>query len=195
MTSADAARLANMITVSRLLAAPVIAGLILYASSAPNDATTARVGALCLFIIAALSDFADGWIARRFNAVTSLGAGLDHAADKALTSAVLIALSATVWPTELAAAGMVLVVRDVAVAGLREGLASGGATLPVDGLGKIKTALLMVGLIAALLEAALIAWPKSGIADAAWLLAHLGIWGALVASLVSGVLYFRRAMA
>ena len=194
MTSADAAALARMLTIGRLVMAPIVAGLLFFAAAVPDMAAAARFWALALFALAAATDAADGYIARRFGAVSALGAGLDHAADKALTAAALVALAATVWPMELAIAAMALIVRDVAIAGLREGLAGSGADLPVDRWGKLKTILLMLGIGAAILEAALISFPRSGIADAAWFVAMIGVWGALGLSLWSAGRYFLQAM-
>jgi CDP-diacylglycerol--glycerol-3-phosphate 3-phosphatidyltransferase len=193
MTRAEAVRLAGALTVSRLVAAPLIAGLLLLAAAMPGLADGARLGALILFVLAALSDLADGWVARTFEAQTALGAALDHAADKVLTSAALIALSATVWPAHLTAVAVVLILRDLLVAGLREGLAQSGRALPVDAVGKWKAGLLMAGLIAALIETALLALPPSGVADAAYLATHVCLVAALALSLWSAAGYVARA--
>jgi CDP-diacylglycerol--glycerol-3-phosphate 3-phosphatidyltransferase len=194
MTRDEAVRFAGALTMARLALAPVIAGLLLWASAAPEAADGARLAGLILFVLAAVTDLADGWVARRFGAQTALGAALDHAADKVLTSAVLIGLSATVWPVHLAAVAIVLILRDVLVAGLREGLAQSGRALPVDTLGKWKAAALMAGLFFALLETALLAWPPSGVADGAYLAAHGCLVIALGLSLWSAGGYVRRAL-
>jgi CDP-diacylglycerol--glycerol-3-phosphate 3-phosphatidyltransferase len=193
-TRSDAGRIAGLLTAIRFAAAPAVAGLLLIAAAFPGEAAIARSAALILFVLAALTDLADGFVARRFDAVTPLGAALDHAADKALTSAALIGLSATLFPPYLAALAVVVIVRDVGVAGLREGLALSGKALPVDPTGKWKTVLLMIGLIAALTEAALLAFPPSGVADVAFMLTHIGLIGALGLALWSGWLYLARAL-
>lgn len=193
MTRPEAVRIAGLLTAIRFAAAPAVAGLLLLAAALPGIATPTRAAALALFVVAALTDLADGFIARRFDGVTPLGAALDHAADKALTSATLIGLAATLFPPYLAAVAMLLIVRDIAVAGLREGLALSGKALPVDATGKWKTGLLMAGLTAALLEAALLAFPLSGVADAAYVLTHIGLLGALCLALWSAGLYVMRA--
>lgn len=194
MTSADAIRLAAGLTIARFIAAPVIGALLLLAPVSVDSALLARSAALGVFVAASLTDWADGWIARRFNASTPLGAAMDHAADKVLTTATLIALSATIWPAYLAAVALVLIARDMLVAGLREGMAMTGRALPVDATGKWKTALLMLGLIAGLLEGVLMSWPPSGVADAAMAACHLGLGGALILSLWSAAVYVRRAV-
>ncbi|MDX2234746.1 MAG: CDP-diacylglycerol--glycerol-3-phosphate 3-phosphatidyltransferase [Hyphomonadaceae bacterium] len=147
--------LPNALTVARIVAAPVVAGLLfwasatIYASGRDLPATLYAV-ALTLFVLAALTDWLDGALARRLNAATPLGAALDHAADKALVTACLVALAATSLPFDLVIAAAIILVRDVAVAGLREGLSLAGRALPVSPLGKIKTVMEMIGVGAAI---------------------------------------------
>jgi CDP-diacylglycerol--glycerol-3-phosphate 3-phosphatidyltransferase len=201
MKSDDARQLAMALSVSRIIAAPIVGGLILFAAFNAQSETpsaglqsAARFVALGVFVLAALTDVLDGWIARKYNATTPLGAAIDHIADKALTSATLIACAATLWAPLMALVALLLVLRDVVIVGLREGLALSGRRLPVDQGGKWKTAFLMLGLFAALLDAALLGWPKSGIADAVYLGSHALLVIALALSLWTGVLYVRRAM-
>ena len=92
--------LANWITVFRILLIPVFVGLALYygRSAAAGQAVEAyRIAAVTVFLVAAVSDFVDGWVARRFNQMTQLGSRLDPIADKGLVLAALITL-ATSWP-------------------------------------------------------------------------------------------------
>lgn len=94
--------LANWITVSRILLIPVFVGLALYygesaAAGAPVEAY--RIAAVTVFLVACVSDFVDGWVARRFNQQTRLGSRLDPIADKGLVLAALITLSST-WPED-----------------------------------------------------------------------------------------------
>jgi cardiolipin synthase len=92
--------LALQITLFRILLIPVFIGLaIYYGDSArgehPNEAL--RLWAAAVFLIAALSDALDGWLARRFNMRTRLGAILDPLADKLLLLSAIIVLSFTAW--------------------------------------------------------------------------------------------------
>ena len=101
--------------------------------------------ALAIFVIAALSDALDGWLARRSNATTRHGALLDPLADKVLVVGVLIALSAVGrgWP--VTAVAILVAARELVVAGARIRAYARGAALPADGLAKTKTAAELVG--------------------------------------------------
>lgn len=162
---APVSSLPNALTVGRLVAAPVVAGLLLGAGqtmyTAGRDLTLMLLAsAFLVFLLAAATDWLDGAMARKMNATSILGAALDHAADKALVTASLIALAATALPFDLTVAAAIIVTRDVAVAGLREGLSLGGRAVPVGTLGKWKTAAEMVGIGAAIaLQIAALALP------------------------------------
>lgn len=198
-----ASALPNAVTLARLAAAPVVGGLLLWAGATTFDAGRSGPAliygaALAVFALAALSDWLDGAMARRMGATSPLGAALDHAADKALTSAALIALAATALPFDLVVAAAIIVVRDVAVAGLREGLSLGGRALPVDGLGKIKTvaALTAIGAAIAVQLVALTIPAGSGFSliDALGLFTRAALWATATLAVWSGVGYLRAAL-
>jgi len=92
-----------------------------------------------LFIVAAVTDVVDGWLARRGHGVTSIGKLLDPLADKMLVATALILLLA-VGRIPLWAAGMVVVIvgRELAVTGLRSIASSEGHVVAAAGLGKLK---------------------------------------------------------
>ncbi|MEL6506530.1 MAG: CDP-diacylglycerol--glycerol-3-phosphate 3-phosphatidyltransferase [Pseudomonadota bacterium] len=113
----------------------------------------AMPAALILFVVAAVTDFLDGWVARRFDQTSALGAALDPIADKALIVTALILLVETGALTGFGSLGaLVIIAREIIVSGLREALAPRGLTLPVTGLAKAKTAAQSLA-IAALLAA------------------------------------------
>jgi CDP-diacylglycerol--glycerol-3-phosphate 3-phosphatidyltransferase/cardiolipin synthase len=92
--------LANWITISRILLIPVFIGLALYygkSVEAGQAVEAYRIAAVVVFLVACVSDFVDGWVARTFNQQTRLGSRLDPIADKGLVLAALITLSST-WP-------------------------------------------------------------------------------------------------
>jgi CDP-diacylglycerol--glycerol-3-phosphate 3-phosphatidyltransferase len=187
-------RLPTMLTIFRIAMGPVIAGLILWSSTELHrlPQLAGLVYALCfiLFALAAATDWLDGRIARAYNAVTPLGAALDHSADKVLIVCVLVALAYAALPLVLVAAAVLIIGRDVAVAGLREGLSSSGRSLPVSELGKWKAAAEMAGVGAFLgfQAAALLAWPESAIVGLDWA-ARLLLWAAALLALISGAQY------
>lgn len=113
------------------------------------DSTWGHVTALILFVIAAISDFVDGWLARKMNLVTPLGKLLDPLADKILVSAAFVFLTAKgicpVWITAL------IIGREFLVTGLRQIAIEAGQVLAADNLGKWKTTFQLIYLIAGLI--------------------------------------------
>lgn len=101
------------------------------------------------FIIAAITDFLDGWLARKLDATSTLGAILDPIADKVLVAGMIVAISATGhWVVALA--GGLILFREFSVSAMRETLAPKGLKLPVTLLAKWKTTLQLVALTAQL---------------------------------------------
>ena len=99
------------------------------------------------FIVAAVTDFFDGWLARKLDATSTLGAILDPIADKVLVAGMIVAISATGhWIVALA--GGLILFREFAVSAMREVLAPKGLKLPVTLLAKWKTTLQLVALTA-----------------------------------------------
>jgi CDP-diacylglycerol--glycerol-3-phosphate 3-phosphatidyltransferase/cardiolipin synthase len=95
---------ANQITLVRIFLIPVFVGFAVYYSDSvvrgsPQDSL--RYWAMAVFAIAALSDGIDGWVARRFNQRSKLGAILDPLADKLLLMTAICTLSFTAWPAKL----------------------------------------------------------------------------------------------
>lgn len=98
-----------------------------------------------LFIIASLTDFFDGYIARKRGLVTNTGKMLDAIADKVLVNSVLIILASK---GEInAAIPVIIVVRDIIVNAIKMEAASKGKVVAAIGSGKIKTATLMIGIV------------------------------------------------
>jgi CDP-diacylglycerol--glycerol-3-phosphate 3-phosphatidyltransferase len=140
--------LPNILTVGRLIAAPALA---LVFAVLPRP--LADWAALALFVGASLTDFLDGYLARKWNQTSRFGAMLDPIADKAMVItalAVLIALSA-LDPLILIPTALILF-REVFVSGLREFLGADAGKLAVTRLAKWKTTAQMVA-IAVLLTA------------------------------------------
>ena len=141
--------LPNMLTYGRLVLVPVIAGLLLYAGPKEN---AARWMALVLFIIAAITDFFDGYLARKWQLQSSLGRMLDPIADKVLVAVVLLVLASDgilfgghIW------AAVIILAREVLVSGLREYLGELRVSVPVTRIAKWKTTvqLIAIGLLIA----------------------------------------------
>lgn len=108
--------------------------------------------ACLLFIFLSITDWLDGYIARAYNQVSTLGKFLDPLADKVLVSAAMIMLlTVNLFP---AWAIIVMLVREFVVAGIRMMAASEGVVMAADIAGKIKTILQMIALICALVALA-----------------------------------------
>ena len=108
----------------------------------------ARLCAAALFGIAAVTDWLDGYLARRLNQISKLGAFLDPVADKLMVAVVLVVLLEARHSLWLVAPAAVIIGREIAVSALREWMAEIGARrkVAVSVLGKIKTALQMIAL-------------------------------------------------
>lgn len=184
----------NRLSFARLAAAPIVAGLALWAEAPGAPAATLAWLAAALFALAALTDALDGWLARKLAATSPFGAALDHAADKTLAAAGLIAIAAAWAPLDLVVVALVIVLRDLAVAGLREGLSAAGRGIPVSNLGKLKTFLELPGLAAALSWRALwLSDAPDAIVDAVSLATRVLLWGASVLALVTLARYLAAA--
>ncbi|MBI1188179.1 MAG: CDP-diacylglycerol--glycerol-3-phosphate 3-phosphatidyltransferase [Alphaproteobacteria bacterium] len=191
-------RLPLYLTLFRIIAAPIVAGLVLWAHAIVFTDGAGRAALIyaiagVLFVAAAATDFLDGWIARRFDAVTPLGAALDHAADKALVAGTLIALAYALLRWDLVLAAVLLVVRDVAVAGLREGLSGSGRTLPVSSVGKLKAGAEMIAVAGFLFLPALSFAEPGARAVVSWA-AVAALWAAVALALISAAGYVRAAL-
>lgn len=100
-----------------------------------------------IFALAAISDFIDGWVARKFNQCSEFGAMLDQICDKILVIAVFLLLAArgTLADWGLLAATLIII-REFLVAGLRDYLGNQNIAVPVSKLGKWKTTFQMIAL-------------------------------------------------
>jgi len=170
--------LPNTITVLRTGVVPVLLLLPLVETRAGSQAIA------WAFIVAAVSDLVDGWLARRGQQVTSIGKLLDPLADKLLVATALMVLVSVgripVWATWM---GVVIVGRELAVTGLRGIASAGGRVMGASWLGKAKTLAQNVAIGALLFPDPTLGLPAHGIG-----LTLLGLATAL--TLWSGYDYF-----
>jgi CDP-diacylglycerol--glycerol-3-phosphate 3-phosphatidyltransferase len=134
--------LPNLLTYGRLVAVPVVVGLLFW----PEDHWS-RWMALGIFAVAAITDYLDGYLARAYSQFSALGRMLDPIADKLLVAAVLLMLVAdhtikgwAIW------AALVILCREILVSGLREFLAELKVGVPVSKVAKWKTTAQLVSL-------------------------------------------------
>ncbi|MDZ7628036.1 MAG: CDP-diacylglycerol--glycerol-3-phosphate 3-phosphatidyltransferase [Parvularculaceae bacterium] len=177
--------MANLITLARI-------GLIVpFAAMFFTSAPWAMPTALAIFLIAASTDFLDGYVARARSETSALGAALDPLADKLLVAAALVLLIRNgVISGAGVAAALVILLREILVSGLREAVAQRGATLSVTGLAKWKTAaqLISIGLLLA-------AAPGGPFGDGLRPLASGLFWVAAVLTFWTGAEYALKAVA
>jgi CDP-diacylglycerol--glycerol-3-phosphate 3-phosphatidyltransferase len=153
--------------------------------------------AVYAFIIAAVTDFFDGWLARKLDATSLWGAILDPIGDKVLVcGAVLGLMTLGVQSVVLLPAGLILF-REFTVSALREVSAGKGVKLPVTLLAKWKTTLQLTALALELVVGAWSAFPflppDPAIEGPATLFAHGLFWLATVVTLVTGAQYWEQA--
>jgi CDP-diacylglycerol--glycerol-3-phosphate 3-phosphatidyltransferase len=133
------ASLPNVLTYGRILAVPALVGCFFINHDAGNWL------AMTIFIVAGVTDFFDGYLARAWDQQSALGRMLDPIADKLLVAASLLMLAAdqtiagwSLW------AGVIILCREILVSGLREFLGTVAVSVPVTTLSKWKTAVQMV---------------------------------------------------
>jgi CDP-diacylglycerol--glycerol-3-phosphate 3-phosphatidyltransferase len=148
------------------------------------------------FVVAGLTDFVDGWLARRLHAETIWGAILDPIADKVLVCGVVLGLLALGPNAAVAIPAALILFREFTVSALREVAAGKGISLPVTLLAKWKTTLQLVALGAELLVACWAAFSLPSDPDTlgpAAMIAHGLLWVAAVVTLVTGAQYWEQA--
>lgn len=177
--------LPNLLTLFRIFLVPLLVAVLVEQNFSVRWNGTLLVAndffALLLFLAAAGTDLLDGYLARRWKQVTTVGTLLDPVADKLLISAALISLV----QIRLLPGWMVILIisREFAVSGLRSIAAAEGYTIAAGELGKSKMMLQVVGVALIMLS---IRWPSlHG-------LAIVTMWAVVVFGLVSAVDYFRK---
>jgi cardiolipin synthase len=173
--------LPNLLTLSRIVALPLLVALLWWPQWRPGYGI-----AFGLYVLMGITDYFDGYLARASGTVSRLGVFLDPIADKIMVAAVILILVRTGDIAGLhVVAALVILLREIAVSGLREFLAQVQVSVPVSRLAKWKTTLQLVALGGLILAGA--------IADAPWI-AQVGLaalWGAAALTLVTGWDYLR----
>ena len=148
---------ANKITITRIIMSMIIILLLLFPFDEVGlEFPTYLIGGKVLvdlkyiivgilFIIASLTDFLDGYVARKYNLVTDFGKMIDAISDKLLTNSVLIILACNGKISTIVA--VVIVMRDIVVDSIKMVIGNQGAAVAAIGLAKVKTATLLVGII------------------------------------------------
>jgi cardiolipin synthase len=176
--------LPNLLTLSRILAIPILVALLFV------HHPVAAWMACIIFTVAAVTDYFDGHFARSRRQVSAIGVFLDPIADKLLVSAVILMLVATARIDGLAVLpALVILCREILVSGLREFLAGIRVSVPVSRLAKWKTAIQMLAL------GFLIVGDFGPEAVPVRMIGETGLWGAAILTLFTGYDYLRTGLA
>ena len=176
----------NLLTWARIILIPLFVGIFYFEKSwvsAPNQNLVATI----VFTAAALTDWLDGWLARRLNQTSAFGEFLDPVADKLMVAAALIIL---VQLERLDAfIALIIIGREIAISALREWMAKIGSarSVAVSFLGKIKTVSQMVAIPLLLYHDAIGTFSPQTVGT--WL-----IWIAAVLTLASMAYYLKVAL-
>ncbi len=177
--------LPNILTLSRIFAVPILVALMWFPGWELGWGL-----AFALYCLMAVTDYFDGYVARAQGTVSKLGVFLDPIADKIMVASVILMLvgtrhdAASITGVHTVAA-LIILLREIAVSGLREFLAELRVSLPVSKLAKWKTTLQLLALGALILAGAL--------PDEAWVrsIGIFSLWGAAGLTLITGWDYLR----
>ncbi len=173
--------LPNILTLSRIVTVPLLVWFLWWPGWEAGYAV-----AFAVYVLMGVTDYFDGYLARAQGTVSKLGVFLDPIADKIMVAAVILVLTSTGdiggWHV---VAALIILLREIAVSGLREFLAGLRVSVPVSKLAKWKTALQFVALGALILAGATPEWllPRQ--------VGLLSLWAAAALTLVTGWDYLR----
>jgi len=175
------------LTWCRIVAIPLFVA-VLYLPDAWISERTASITSMWIFIAAAVTDWLDGYLARRWNQTTSFGAFLDPVADKLMVAAALIVLTEKGLVDPFAS--LIIIGREITISALREWMAHIGQSrsVAVNILGKVKTVSQLVAIPFLLFNGVLFGWFHT-VNVGRWL-----IWIAAFITLWSMVVYLRAAV-
>ena len=173
----------NVITFIRIFLIPII--LYLLFSENPNIVLIAGL----LFIVSSVSDYFDGYLARTLNQSSKLGTLLDPIADKLLIASVIVVLVDTGVISNIhVVPAIIILLREIAISGLREFLAKLNTDMPVSKLAKYKTTFQMVSLSILIISLGF------ELNDLLWNIGLITLWVAAIITLLSGYNYMVKGL-
>lgn len=169
--------LPNRLTILRMLMVPLIMFFLMTESISEPLKSIIAAG---IFILASVTDWFDGRIARKYNLITNFGKVMDPLADKLIVFAVILCLVKTdVFPVWCA---MLILARDFLVMGMRVIAVAEGISVAASIWGKIKTTLQMISMVIAILFGA-------SSVPALWVVVRIAIYASTLATVISGISY------
>ncbi|HEY4354108.1 MAG TPA: CDP-diacylglycerol--glycerol-3-phosphate 3-phosphatidyltransferase [Acidobacteriaceae bacterium] len=182
--------LPNSITLSRIASVPLLIWVLSAHSPVNRFPGEQEAVASSLFILASITDGLDGYLARRRKQITTLGMLLDPLADKLMITAayiILVAYNPRIVPPWIA---VLIIGREFLVSGLRSIAASEGFTIDASEIGKLKTVIQIVSVVAAILNHRWDMWNLWGFPVGVHLIAIMAIYWMTIVSIISAVDYF-----
>ena len=177
--------LPNLLTLSRIFTVPLLVAL-LWPAELGARWTTGYALAFGLYCLMGITDYFDGYLARAQGTVSKLGVFLDPIADKIMVGAVILMLTATQdIDGQNIIPALVILLREIAVSGLREFLAGLQVSVPVSRLAKWKTTCQIIALGALILAGAV---PQYPFVQAVGIVT---LWAAAILTLITGWDYLR----
>ncbi len=173
---------ANSLTLFRIVLIPVLMAVFYLELSWGNWLTA------IIFSVAAITDWLDGYVARRFDQHSRFGAFLDPVADKLMVGVVLVLLVQQHPTAAFAIPAAIIIGREITISALREWMAEIGqrSAVGVQAIGKIKTTFQMIALILLLLNEPILGLPI-------FLIGHVSLWIAAALTIWSMVVYLKAA--
>lgn len=185
-----AVNLPNSITLSRIASVPLLIWVLSAHSPVNRFPGEQEAVASSLFILASITDGLDGYLARRRKQITTIGMLLDPLADKLMVTAayiILVAYNPRIVPPWIA---VLIIGREFLVSGLRSIAASEGFTIDASEIGKLKTVIQIVSVVAAILNHRWDMWDLWGFPVGVHLIAIMAIYWMTIVSIISAVDYF-----
>ena len=182
--------LPNSITMSRIACVPLLIWLLSPHFSGHSFYGEQEVIASSVFILASITDGLDGYLARKRGQITTLGMLLDPLADKLMVTAAYILLVAFDPRVVKPWIAVLVIGREFLVSGLRSIAASEGFTIEASDVGKLKTVIQIVSVVAAILDHAWSQWTFGPVIVAVHLIALTAIYWMTAVSIISAVDYF-----
>jgi CDP-diacylglycerol--glycerol-3-phosphate 3-phosphatidyltransferase len=168
-------KLPMRITISRSLIVPVIVALMF------PDRLAFNLTAAILFILASITDYYDGYFARKYQAVSTMGKFMDPIADKILVTSILVMLATLQKIDPLMV--IIILARDTFIGGIRSVAAADNVIIDAQSAGKWKTALQMIAIPAVIIDQTIVGVPFEKIG-------YWTLWVSVILSVTSGAQYY-----
>ena len=182
--------LPNSITMSRIVMIPLLLWILSSKFPWQGPEGWQELAAAVLFILASITDGVDGYLARKRGQITTMGILLDPLADKIMVTAALIALVAYTPQVVKVWIAVVIIGREFLISGLRSIAASEGFTIQASDLGKLKTVIQIVSVVAAILSHRWFQWELGLIILPLKWTAITGMYFTVAVSTISAIDYF-----